>query len=401
MSRPALPFIEFIVLVALMFSMIAFAIDSMLPAFPEIARDLDLGDMNRAQLVITTFFLGTGFGQLLSGPLSDSVGRKPVILGGLVLFVAACIGAWYSQSLEMLLVMRFVQGLGVSAPRTVTLALVRDLYSGRVMAQVMSLSMVLFVLVPAVAPLVGQTIMQAWGWRSIFLAFIVFAFVGALWLGLRQPETLAPGHRRPLRRITYVAAMREVAASRIVMTYTAVLACGFGSIFAYLSSAQQIYVGVFGVGDDFPYYFAVIALVSGTSGFLNASLVTRFGMRLLASSAFGLMVVVTVLFTAVAAFGGLSTGALFRVFLVWSAISFFIPGLTFGNLNSLAMEPMGHIAGMAAAIMGALSTLLGFVIAVPIGLAFDGTLMPMLIGMSLCNAAAFALMLSDPKRRQA
>lgn len=401
MSRPALPFVEFIVLVAVMFSMIAFAIDSMLPAFPEIARDLDLADLNRAQLVITTFFLGTGFGQLLCGPLSDSVGRKPVIMGGVALFVAACIGAYYSQSLEMLLVMRFVQGLGVSAPRTVTLALVRDLYSGRIMAQVMSMSMVLFVLVPAVAPLVGQTIMQAYGWRSIFLAFIIFAFIGALWMGLRQPETLAPERRRPMRRAAYIAAIKEVTASRIVMTYTAVLACGFGSIFAYLSSAQQIYVGVFGVGDDFPYYFAVIALISGISGFINASLVTRLGMRLLASAAFGMMVFVTGLFILILAFRDLSPGALFWLFLVWSTLSFFVPGLTFGNLNSLAMEPMGHIAGMAAAIMGALSTLAGFLIAVPIGLAFDGTLMPMLIGMGLCNGIAFALMLSDPKSHHA
>ncbi|MFT5007133.1 MAG: DHA1 family bicyclomycin/chloramphenicol resistance-like MFS transporter, partial [Paracoccaceae bacterium] len=254
MKQKPLPFIEFIVLIAVMFAMIAFGSDAMLPAFPQIGADLGLTDINRAQLVITIFLLGTGLGQLFTGPLSDAVGRKPVILGGLLVYMAACVMAIYAQTLETLLIARFIQGLGVSGPRTVTIAMVRDLYAGRHMAQVMSLAMVLFVLVPAVAPLIGQTLTNSFGWRSIFTAFILFAVFGFLWLGIRQPETHAPEKRRPLRWQAYTLSLCEVCSSRVVMTYTVTLAFGYGSLFAYLSSAQQIFVDTLGAGANFPLY---------------------------------------------------------------------------------------------------------------------------------------------------
>ncbi len=382
-----------------MFAMIAFGSDAMLPAFPEIGRDLGLSDINRAQLVITVFVMGTGLGQLFTGPLSDSVGRKPVILGGLLVYMAACVMAIYAQTLEMLLIARFIQGVGVSAPRTVTIAMIRDLYQGRPMARVMSLAMVLFVLVPAVAPLIGQTLANAFGWRSIFGAFIVFAMIGALWLHLRQPETHPPEKRRAIALKPYAAALVEVCSSRVVVTYTVVLAFGYGALFGYLSSAQQVFVDTFGAGVNFPLYFAGIAVLSGASGFLNAGLVVRFGMRAIAITSMGIMLVITTLFAILLGFGDLSNASLFPIFLIWSVISFFVPGLTFGNLNSLSMEPMGHIAGMAAAIIGAASTFLGVAIAIPIGLAFDGTAMPLVIGTLLCSLASFGLMLTDPKQK--
>lgn len=397
MTKPALPFAEFIVLIATMFAMIAFGVDAMLPAFPEIARDLGLDEVNRAQLVITSFFLGTGIGQLIMGPLSDALGRKVVILGGLALYMLGCVLATLVQSLELLLVARIIQGIGVSAPRTVTLAMVRDLYAGRLMARVMSLAMVLFVLVPAVAPLLGQTIMTAFGWRSIFIAFILFALIGGLWLGIRQPETHPVENRRPLRFDTYVAAFKEVVSSRVVMTYTIILSFGFGGVFGYLSSAQQIYVDVFGAGKQFPLYFAGIALISGLSGVMNASLVVRLGMRLLATLAFGSLFVITVIFAATVFLGWIDQEHLFPLFLLWSVMAFFVPGLTFGNLNALAMEPMGHIAGMTSAVMGSISTFLGVAFAVPIGLAFNGSIQPMLIGFAVCCGASFVLMLTNPK----
>ncbi|MFQ5439524.1 MAG: multidrug effflux MFS transporter [Paracoccaceae bacterium] len=397
MTGRALPFAEFVVLIALMFSMIAFGTDAMLPALPRIAGDLGLSDVNRAQLVITSFILGTGLGQLLTGPLSDSLGRKPVITGGLLFFMLGCVLAMQAPTLGWMLVARIMQGIGVSAPRTVTLAMVRDQYAGRLMARVMSIAMVLFVLVPAVAPLIGQSIAHSFGWRAIFLSFILFALVGAFWLNLRQPETLAPERRRPLRAATYGAAAREVLGSRVVMTYTLVLGAGLGALFGYLSSAQQIYVETFGAGTDFPFYFAAIALVSGSSGFVNALLVMRLGMRLLAIIAISGLLVVSVAFALILWKGDLGPDALFRLFLLWSVITFFAPGLTFGNLNALAMEPMGHVAGMASAIVGAVGTMLGAAIAVPIGLAFDGTPMPLAIGFIVCSAASLALMLSNPK----
>jgi MFS transporter, DHA1 family, multidrug resistance protein len=397
MTIKTLPFFEFILLIAIMFAMIAFGSDAMLPAFPQIAADLGLSDVNRAQLVITIFILGTGLGQLFTGPLSDALGRKPVILGGLLLFMAGCVLAIYAKSLTLLLLARFVQGIGVSAPRTVTIAMVRDLYAGRRMARVMSLAMTLFVLVPAVAPLVGQSIAAGFGWRSIFGAFILFAALGFLWLGLRQPETLPQEKRRALKLDMFLSAAGEVFSSRIVITYTLVLAFGYGALFGYLSSAQQIFVNVFDAGVNFPLYFAVIALISGGAGFLNATLVIRFGMRPIATFAFGFIFVITSGIVVLILLSDISNEALFPVFLVWSVLSFFVPGLTFGNLTALMMEPMGHIAGIASAIIGAASTFLGVLIAIPIGLAFDGSILPLLIGSIIAAGASFALMLSNPK----
>jgi len=396
-SRKSPSFAEFIVLVALMFAMIALGTDTMLPALPDIARDLGLSDVNRAQLVITSFVLGTGIGQLFMGPLSDSLGRKPVIGGGLLLYMLACGAAYVTHALDLLLLARFIQGIGVSAPRTVTMAMVRDLYAGRMMARVMSFAMTLFVLVPAVAPLAGQTIALNFGWRSIFLAFILFSGIGLLWLALRQPETLPSSQRRPLRWVSFRMALVEVLSSRAVMTYTAVLAFGYGALFGYLSSAQQVFVDVFGVGKDFPLYFAAIALFSGFSGFLNGALVLRLGMRLLATLSVAMLLCVTaamILYTLVFA---PTAAQMWPVFLLWSLLAFISPGLIFGNLNALALESMGHIAGMASAIVGALSTLFGVLIAVPIGLAFDGTTLPLLNGFTICAAAALALMLSNPR----
>ncbi len=400
MTKTRLPLFEFIVLVSIMFSMIAFGTDAMLPALPEIANDLGLSDVNRAQLVLTVFVLGTGIGQLFTGPVSDTLGRKPVITGGLLLFIFGSLLSYYTTTMEGMLLARFLQGLGVSAPRSVTMAMVRDLYAGRMMARVMSFSMVLFVLVPAIAPLAGQALTQAFGWRSIYLSFVLFALIGILWLNLRQPETHAPGLRRAMKWTTYSSAMREVITSRQVMTYMLVLSFGYGALFGYLSSAQQVFVDVFGVGDRFPKYFAIIALISGLSGFVNGMLVMRLGMRLLAQAAFGVSLLTNLAMLVLFEFSGLSPQALFAPFLVWSTLSFILPGLTFGNLNALAMEPMGHIAGMAAAVIGALATLIGVLIAIPIGLAFNGSIIPLLIGFSICSALSFGLMLTNPKGDQ-
>ena len=397
MSKTALPFFEFIVLVSIMFAMIAFGTDAMLPALPEIAHDLNLSEVNRAQLILTVFVLGTGIGQLFTGPLSDTLGRKPVITGGLLLYMIGCVASYMATSMEMMLAARFVQGIGVSAPRSVTMAMVRDLYAGRMMARVMSFSMALFVLVPAVAPLAGQTLTHAFGWRSIFIAFILFALIGIVWLNLRQPETHPPAKRRPMQWPVYIAAMREVVTSRVVLTYMLVLAFGYGALFGYLSSAQQIFVDVFGAGDKFPLYFAAIALISGVSGLINGALVLRFGMRVLAKLAFGFILVVNLIMLGLFSLTTLTTTDLFPVFLIWSTLSFIVPGLTFGNLNALAMEPMGHVAGMASAVIGALATLFGVLIAIPIGLAFDGSVIPLLIGFTICSALSFGLMLTEPK----
>ena len=392
-----LPYWEFVILVSIMFGMIAFGTDTMLPAFPNIAKDLNLSNVNKAQLIISSFILGTGIGQLISGPISDTFGRKPVITIGLGIFIIACCIAYYAKSLELMLVARFIQGLGVSAPRTVTMALIRDLYSGRKMAQVMSLAMAIFVLVPALAPSLGQVLFINFGWRSIYIAFIFFALLGLIWLNLRQPETLPISERKKLKANEYFNAFKLVVTNASVVKYILTLALGFGALFGYLNSAQQIFVDTFSAGMKFPLYFAIISILAAPASFINASLVMKYGMRLLATIGFALQIIFAVIILLILNTSILADQLFLTIFVIWSTIAFFLKGLYFGNLNALAMEPMGKIAGMASAIIGASATMVGILIAVFIGLAFNGTATPVLLGYIICSTAALFLMLSQSK----
>ena len=394
MRKNRLPYWEFIILVSIMFGMIAFGTDTMLPAFPDIAKDLELLNVNKAQLIISSFILGTGLGQLISGPISDTFGRKPIITIGLMIFILACIAAYYAETLEMMLVARFIQGLGISAPRTVTMALIRDLYSGRKMAQVMSLAMAIFVLVPALAPSIGQLLFINFGWRSIYMAFIAFALIGLLWLNLRQPETLPFEQRKKLSSTEFLVAFKVVITNTAVVKYTVTLALGFGALFGYLNSAQQIFVDTLGAGMKFPMYFAIISILAAPASFMNAALVMKYGMKLLATIGFALQIIFAIITILIINQDFISMEWLLVIFISWSVIAFFLKGLYFGNLNALAMEPMGEIAGMASAIIGASATMLGILIAIPIGLAFNGTATPVLFGYITCSSLALILMLT-------
>lgn len=387
-------FVEFIILVSLMFSLIAFGTDSMLPALPEIAAELQLADVNKAQLVVTSFILGTGLGQLFFGPLSDATGRKPAIALGIAVFIGGCVICYLVQSIEWMLIGRFIQGLGIAGPRTVTIALVRDIYKGRRMAQVMSFSFGVFVLVPAIAPSLGQLIMGQFGWRSIYVSFILFAAASLMWLWLRQPESHPKELRRFLNRADFGAAIKDVLGNSGVVTYMAIQGLLLGGLFGYLSSAQQIFVDSFGVGDDFPLYFAAITLISGLAAFVNGALVMHLGMRRMVQTAITLALIsatLSLLFQLFAPDGYSLYG-----FLVWSILSFLLMSLSLGNLNALAMEPVGHIAGLASAIIGATSTLIAVVLAIPIGLAFNGSPLPLMGGHLILYALAFWLLKRHP-----
>lgn len=392
-----LPLLEFIILTALLFSLIAFGTDAMLPAFGQIAADLHTPNVNRVQLIVAAFVLGTGCGQLVTGPLSDAIGRKPVLLGGISVFIAASFWAWDTQSLEALLLARFIQGLGISAPRTVGMAMVRDLYAGREMARVVSLAMMMFVLVPAVAPLIGQGIMLAFGWRAIFLSFVLLSGAVGLWLWLRQEETHSLEKRRPVRVSTMIAAVKEMAQSKRVIVSLLVLCMSYTIIFSYISSAQQVFVDWLGAGTNFPIYFAIIALVSGTASALNAALVVRLGMWLISTIGLAMLAVGSLAAGTIIYLGVFEGNALLVFFIGWSMMLFFLSGLVFSNLNALAMEPMGHIAGTASAIIGAVSTLASILIAVPIGQMFNGTGLPLIFGVGTCATIGFLLNLNNPR----
>ncbi|MBU9698409.1 multidrug effflux MFS transporter [Rhodobacteraceae bacterium HSP-20] len=389
--------VEFIGLIAVLFATIAFSIDAMLPALPEIAAELSPEAPNAAQLILTSFVLGMGIGTLFAGPLSDAFGRRPVILAGAALYCVSALVAYVSPTLEGVLVARLLQGLGSAGPRVVSLALVRDLYKGREMARVVSFAMMIFTLVPAVAPFIGQGIIWVAGWRGIFLAFVVFSALSMLWFWLRQPETVPATARRPLRWQVLRAAFVEVLSHRVVVLSIAVQTLVFACLFATLSATQPILDQVHGEGERFPLWFALIAVVSGTASLINARLVVRLGMRRMVTVTLGAQVVFSAVMLAAKAGGVWPPALAFPAHLLWTTGVFFMVGLTIGNLNALGLEPVGHIAGMAASVMGAIATVASVVLAAPVGLMFDGTAYPLMGGVAVFALAGWGLMRVMPR----
>jgi len=387
---------EFIALIAMLFATIAFSIDSMLPALPTIANELTPDAPNKAQLILTSFVLGMGFGTLFAGPLSDSFGRRRVIVFGAVLYCAAAAVAYVAPTLETVLLARVVQGLGAAGPRVVSLALVRDLYKGRDMARVVSFAMMIFTLVPAIAPLAASGVISAFGWRFIFLTFIGFSILSMAWLLLRQPETLTHENRRPFRATPLIAALREVLSHRTIVTAIIVQTLILGALFATLSTAQPIIDVQFGQGPTFPLWFALVALCAGTASPLNAVLVGRLGMRYLITATLIGQIALSALMLGATLSGLMTETMAFAAFILWMIGVFAMAGLTLGNLNALALEPVGHIAGMAASVAGSISTVFAVALAAPIGLAFDGSYLPLIIGVAAMAVASLALMLSIP-----
>ncbi|WP_417248777.1 multidrug effflux MFS transporter [Celeribacter sp.] len=383
---------EFIALLALLSATVAFSMDSMLPALPEIAQTLSPDAPNRAQLILTSFMFGLGLGTLLAGPLSDAFGRRTVIVGGLALYAVAAILTMTVQSLDSLVALRVIQGLGAAAPRVVSTAMVRDLYQGREMARLQSFVMMIFILVPAVAPAIGAVIISGFGWRGVFGSFAVFAAISTFWLMSRQEETLPRENRRPLSISKLIAGTRETLSNASVRIYIAALTLGFGQMFGLLSSIQQIYGEIFDRADSFPMWFALQALISGFGTFFNARFVVTLGMRRIALSAYATQIAISSIVLVITLSGLLPDGLAFPVFFFWSVSVFFMAGVTFGNLISLALEPLGHLAGLGASVTQGIATVLAVLIAAPIGLAFNGTLVPILIGTLLCSGGAFLLL---------
>ncbi|MBL4576330.1 MAG: multidrug effflux MFS transporter, partial [Opitutaceae bacterium] len=277
-ENSVLSFGEFVALMAFMMALVALSIDAILPALPDMGRDLQVAEPNDSQLVISLLFLGLAFGQIFYGPLSDSAGRKPAVYLGFLIYIIGCFISGFSDSLPVMLVGRFFQGFGLAGPRVVSIALIRDQYSGREMARVMSFVMVLFILVPTLAPALGQGILMVADWRAIFCVFLVLGLAIVAWFSVRQKETLLPEDRRPFSLKGIRSVFGEVLRNRTAMRYT--VATGFVSspFFGYLNSVQPIFQEQYGLGEKFPLYFAICALVFGGAAFFNGKLVLRFGM---------------------------------------------------------------------------------------------------------------------------
>ena len=389
-GRPMLGTGEFVPLIALLMALVALSIDAMLPALPDIGNDLGAAQRNDAQLVVTALFLGLGFGQILFGPLSDYIGRKPAICAGLALFLAGCIVSILAPTFEAMLAGRVLQGVGVAAPRIVSVALVRDQYEGRRMARIMSFAMAVFILVPTLAPALGQGLLWVADWRAIFIMLFATAAIAGIWLLLRQPETLPAERRMPFSLRALAQSALEVLRSRQAVGYTLAIGFIFSPFIAYLSTAQQIFQDAYGVGALFPAYFAALALSFGVTSLVNSHLVMRYGMRRLSNlAAIGVTLVSLASWGGVFAFDGLPPLWMFIVSLM---LVFGGVGLIFGNLNALAMQPLGHIAGVGAALVALISTLVSVPLGGVIGYTFDGTLYALSGSFALFGAATFAAM---------
>jgi len=388
-------FPEFVVIIASIMALNPLAMDMMLPALPNIASAFHITAANRPQAVLSTFMIGFGVGQFVMGPLSDRFGRRPVLLGGMVLYVIASLLAIAAPSFETVLLARALQGLGTAATRVIATSVVRDCYAGRRMASVMSLTMMVFIAVPVIAPSFGQAVMLLTQWRGIFIVLTLYGVLALIWSALRLPETLPLSERKSLALRDVLAAFRQTVTNRQTLGYALAAGGVLGALFAYVFSSQQIFTGIYQLGHYFPLAFAAVAIGIAIAGFLNARIVGRLGMRVISHG--GLVGAVVVAGTMLVA-AKLQMLPL-PLFMMLSALMMFAFGLMFANFTALAMEPHGHIAGTASSLYGSITTLLGIGIGAAIGQDYNGTLLPFATGFFLCTLAALAVVVVVEKGR--
>ncbi|MBE2198364.1 MAG: multidrug effflux MFS transporter [Anaerolinea sp.] len=378
-------FAEFVIIISMMMSLTALSIDAMLPALPQIGSDLKVANPNDRQLVISIIFLGQAVGQLFFGPLSDKTGRKPAIYAGYALFMTGSLVSMFSNSFLAMLVGRTLQGVGISAPRAVSMALVRDRYEGARMARVMSFATTVFILVPMIAPTIGQGILLLAGWRAIFGSFLLFGLTTLLWFALRMPETLPVENRVPFSLTRIVNSIQAILKIRSAVGYTVAAGLISGAFLGYLNSSQQIFQEQYALGDSFPLYFAIISLSLGMASFLNARLVMRHGMLTLIRWALRILFGLAVIFLGIAIL--LAGHPPLWLFMAYLMASFFCIGILFGNINALAMQPLGRLAGLGAAVVGSLSTLISMLLGMVIGRSYDGTILPLVVGITVLSGS--------------
>ncbi|MDU6749365.1 MAG: multidrug effflux MFS transporter, partial [Bradyrhizobium sp.] len=388
-------FAEFVIVIAAIMALNPLAMDMMLPALPNIGSTFHIDVANRVQTVLSAFVIGFGLGQFAIGPLSDSFGRRPVLIGGMVLYVLASLFAIAAPSFEMLLLARALEGLGTAATRVIATSIVRDCYAGRRMASVVSLAMMVFIAVPVVAPSFGQAVMILTQWRGIFIVLTIYGVVALLWTAARLPETLPENERKPFSVAEITASFRKTLTDRQTLGYALAASGVFGALFGYVLSSQQLFTGVYHLGHYFPLAFAAIAVTIALAGFLNARLVGRLGMRVISHGALVGSVVI-----ALACFAAAMLGTLpLWLFMTLSAAMMFSFGLTFANFTALALEPQRANAGTASSIYGSITTLLGMAAGAVVGQAFDGTVVPFATGFLACTASALIIVLITEKGR--
>ncbi|MBQ48078.1 MAG: Bcr/CflA family drug resistance efflux transporter [Zetaproteobacteria bacterium] len=371
---------EFVAMSALMMALIALAIDAMLPALPDLGKDLNVSHPNDAQLVVSMVFLGMAIGQVFFGPLSDSIGRKSAVYIGYVIFFIGSICSIVTDTFALMIIGRILQGIGLGGARTICIALIRDQFVGDAMAKVMSYIMAVFVLAPMIAPALGQGILLIGNWRWIFTFILGLSVVSLVWFLLRQPETLSLDKRSRFSIVLIWSAASEAVRNPITIGFTIALGFILGAFIGYLSSVQQIMQIQYALGSHFPIVFAVCALSVGLASLLNGKLVLYFGMLKLCK-----LGILGVTVTSIIFFGAnllnIDEPPLWSLILYFMITLFFV-GLQFGNLNALAMQPLGHIAGVGSSVVGFISSVLSVPIGILIGALYDDSVMPVVVGFA-------------------
>ncbi|MDT7831811.1 multidrug effflux MFS transporter [Flavobacteriaceae bacterium S356] len=382
--------LEFVALMASLMSIVALSIDAILPALDQIGISIGTNHSSENQMLITMIFLGLGVGQLIFGPISDSLGRKPVVYVGFLIFVAASILCVYAESLEIMVLGRILQGIGLSAPRTLAIAMIRDTYSGDYMAKIMSFVVAIFILVPIVAPTLGKLFLDSFGWESIFYSQLVFGVIVLIWLWRRQPETLKPEYKKAFTLSLFVEGSKEFVKHRAAIVFTLISGLITGAFMVFLSTSQHIFQEQYQLKEEFPYIFGGLAFSVGLATFFNGTLVMRFGMRKLVDIFSVLFALVSLLY--VVLFYGVGNPSIY-VLVLFFTVQFFCIGFLFGNLRSLAMQPLGHIAGIGAAINGFVSTVMAVPIATFIGSFVLTTSLPLFVGFLIAGICSIVLLL--------
>lgn len=389
MFKKSLPQLEFVALMASLMSIVALAIDAVLPALDIIGLSVGVTDPIDTQQLIIMIFLGLGIGPLLFGPISDSWGRKPIVYIGFALFIVASFICIYAQSFEIMIVGRILQGIALSAPRTISIAMVRDTYSGDFMARIMSFITVVFLLVPIIAPALGKWVLDAYNWQAIFYAQLFFTIVVGLWFWRRQPETLAKENVIPFSRHIFMDGFQELIKHKNTVGLTLISGFIVGSFLVYLSTAQQIFQNQYNLKDEFPYIFAGLAISIGTATFLNGTLVLKYGMEKIITTS---LIAFSLISLSYVGFFSNTGNPRVEILLLFFALQFFAIGFLFGNLRALAMQPIGHIAGIGAAITGFISTLMSVPISTFIGKFVTDSALPIFIGFSICSLISIAIL---------
>jgi DHA1 family bicyclomycin/chloramphenicol resistance-like MFS transporter len=388
-------FAEFVVLMAGLMSLNAFAIDAMVPALPAIGDSLGVADENRRQLVVSLYVLGFGLTQIVYGPLSDRFGRKPVLLASLVLYVGFAFLAAAAASFTLLLAARMAQGGSAAATRVLVVSIVRDRYSGPKMARIMSLAFLVFLLVPMLAPLFGQLTLLVAPWRAIFFGLAAAGAIMFGWAALRLPETLHPEHRRALDARTIWQGVRETVTNRQSIGYTLGFTLMMASLMGYINSIQQIVFDVFGRPELVALVFAGVALPMAGTSYANSRLVERIGTRRIAHAGLALFTLAACAHLAVAASGGETIW----LFIGLQGLTMACFGLASANFGALAMQPLGHVAGTASSVQGTIGTIGGALLGLVVGQSFNGTLVPLTAGFAGFGAAALLIVVAAERGR--